>query len=246
MKQIEHIRGCQDAFIGDGVLHTRGLGTVTRCVSLGETSRPLTKVREIDRGALFTPHRARLLAIANRMLGSRAEAEDIVQDVYVRWHQTATQDIASPLAFLIRITTRLCLDRLRDLKQQRIEYTGPELPERIAEDCAPSPETELEFRDEVSIGLLAALERLGAEERAAFLLHDVFDYGYEEVAQALSKTQPCCRQLIHRTRAHLRDSRARFAVTRECRERILKVFLAATCQTASRNGWSLLGRLLLT
>jgi RNA polymerase sigma-70 factor (ECF subfamily) len=161
------------------------------------------------------------------MLGSRADAEDLLQDVYLRWHQSATHDIQSPVAFLVTITTRLCLDRLRALKQQRAQYVSPWLPEPIVDDHMPSPEMQLQLADDVSVGFLAVLERLGPEERAAFLLHDVFDYDYREVAQVLGKTEPSCRQMIHRARARVRDSRPRLAVTPESRERLLKKFLAA-------------------
>ena len=183
-------------------------------------------VREIGDDQLFASHRARLFGIAYRMLGSRADAEDLVQDVYVHWYQSARHNIKSPIAFLVTITTRLCLDRLRELKRQRAGYPGPWLPEHVVEDHMPSPEMQLEFSEEVSIGFLAVLERLGPEERAAFLLHDVLDYEYQEVAKILSKTESACRQTIHRARVRLRDPRARFAVTQESCERILKKFLA--------------------
>jgi RNA polymerase sigma-70 factor (ECF subfamily) len=167
------------------------------------------------------------------MVGSRADAEDLVQDVYLRWCQSARHDIQCPLAFLVTITTRLCLDRLRDLKQQRAEHTGSWLPDPIIEDQVPSPEMQLESRHEVSIGFVAVLERLGPEERAAFLLHDVFDYDYQEVAQVLGRTQTSCRQLMHRARARLREPHPRFVVTPKSRERLLNRFLA-TIRTCDR------------
>ena len=148
----------------------------------------------------------------------------------VIWPQSARRDMESPIAFLVTITTRLCLDRLRELKRQHVEYPGPWLPELVVEDHMPSPEMQLEFSEEVSIGFLAALERFGPEERAAFLLHDVLDYDYhdyQEVGKLLNKTESASRQMIHHARARLRAARARFALTQESCERILKTFLAA-------------------
>ena len=176
---------------------------------------------------IFQSHRARLFGLAYRMLGSRAEAEDLLQDAYLRWHQSSTQDIQSPVAFLVTVTTRLCLDRLRQLKHEREHYIGPWLPEPIVEEELPSPEMQLERTDEISVAFLAVLERLGPEERAAFLLHDVFDHDYPEVAKMVGKSEPTCRQMIHRARARVRDSRPRFSVTAETRERVLGKFLAA-------------------
>lgn len=176
---------------------------------------------------VFQAHRPRLFGVAYRMLGSRAEAEDILQDAYLRWHQSAQEDIRSPVAFLVTMTTRLCLDRLRELKSERETYTGPWLPEPILDESMPSPEMRLELADDVSIAFLATLERLGTEERAAFLLHDVFDYDYPEVAQVLEKAEPCCRQMVHRARTRVREGRQRFMVAEEHREQVLRKFLAA-------------------
>jgi RNA polymerase sigma-70 factor (ECF subfamily) len=176
---------------------------------------------------IFQSHRARLFALAYRMLGAHAEAEDLLQEAYLRWHQSATRDILAPVAFLVTLTTRLCLDRLRELKHERGHHVGARLPERTVEEQFPSPEMQLELTDDVSVAFLALLERLGGEERATFLLHDVFDYGYPEVAKMLGKSQPTCRQIVHRARARVRESRPRFAVNAETRDRVLGNFLAA-------------------
>jgi RNA polymerase sigma-70 factor (ECF subfamily) len=176
---------------------------------------------------IFESHRSRLFAIAYRMLGSRADAQDLVQDVYLRWHRSTAQHIDSPLAFLVTIARRLCLDRLRELKRHRTESVDLSSIEPGAEEHAPSPEAQLEFNGEVSAGFLAVLERLSPAERAVFLLHDVFDYDYPEVAQTLRKSEQSCRQTVHRARAHLREPRARFSVTPESRERALTGFLMA-------------------
>jgi RNA polymerase sigma-70 factor (ECF subfamily) len=176
---------------------------------------------------LFESHRPRLFGIAYRMLGSRTEAEDLLQDAYLRWHESDQTGIQSVAAFLVTITTRLCVDRLRALKQGRVHYVGEWLPQPIVDDHIPSPEMQRELVDDVSVAFLAILERLGPEERAAFLLHDVFDHDYPEVAQTLDKAEPACRQLICRARARLRESRARFRVSAESRDRLLKKFLVA-------------------
>ena len=176
---------------------------------------------------IFQSHRTRLFGLAYRMIGSRAEAEDLLQDAYLRWHQSATHDIQSPVAFLVTVTTRLCLDRLRELKHEREHYVGPWLPAPTVEDESPSPEMQLELVDELSVAFLTLLERLGPEERAALLLRDVFDYDYPEVAKIVGKSEPTCRQMIHRARARVREPRPRFSVTAETRERVLAKFLVA-------------------
>jgi RNA polymerase sigma-70 factor, ECF subfamily len=192
---------------------------------VGETCRP-TPIRN-DAADIFESHRPRLYGVAYRMLRTRAEAEDVLQDAYLRWHETTKDDIQSPIGFLITVTTRLCLDRLRHLKKERDEYMESWLPEALEEDGAPSPEEQLEIAGEVAAAFFAVLERLGHEERTVFLLREVFDYDYPEVARMVDKSESACRQLIHRSRTHLRDSHARFVVTPECRARVLPKFLAA-------------------
>lgn len=177
---------------------------------------------------VFELHRPRLFGIACRMLESRTEAEDLLQDTYLRWHESDRTGIQCPVAFLVTITTRLCVDRLRVLKQERARHVGEEwLPETVVDDHSPSPEMQRELVDDVSFAFLAVLERLGPEERTAFLLHEVFDYDYPEVAQVLDKNEPACRQLVSRARARLRESRTRFRVSTEWRERLLGKFLVA-------------------
>jgi RNA polymerase sigma-70 factor, ECF subfamily len=176
---------------------------------------------------VFEVHRARLLGVACRMLRSRTDAEDLVQDAYLRWHQSASDDIQSPEAFLVRVTTSLCLDRLRELKREREQYVASWRPQAILDELMPSPEMQHERVDEVSTAFLMMLECLGPEERAAFLLHEVFDYDYPEVAHMLGKSEAACRQIIHRARCRLRESRRRFSAPTKSRERVLKKFLAA-------------------
>jgi RNA polymerase sigma-70 factor (ECF subfamily) len=206
-------------------LHSEESASRQRCAIFpaGKTcgGRPTSRAADI-----FQSYRSRLFGIAYRMLGTRADAEDVLQDAYLRWHQATENDIKSPIGFLITVTTRLCLDRLRHLKKEREQHAGPWLSAPI-EDYVPSPEEQGEIAGEVSVAFLAVLERLGSEERAAFLLREVFDYDYPEVAKLVGKSEPACRQLIHRSRTHLHDAHARFAVTPKCRERMLKTFLAA-------------------
>ena len=135
----------------------------------------------------FQSHRARLFGVAYRMLGSRADAEDVLQDAWLRWHEADVSTLESPEAWLVTVVTRLCLDRLRTAKQDREHYIGPWLPEPILTDTLPSPELQLEMQNEVSVAFLALLDRLGPEKRAAFLLKEVFDYDYPEIAEMLGK-----------------------------------------------------------
>ena len=123
-----------------------------------------------DLATLFQAHRSRLFGVAYRMLGSRADAEDVVQDAWLRWHNADLASIESHEAWLVTVVTRLCLDRLRTTKRDREQYVGPWLPEPIQTDTLPSPELQLELQNEVSVAFLAVLERLGPEKRAAFLL----------------------------------------------------------------------------
>lgn len=176
---------------------------------------------------IFEKHRARLFGVAYRMLGSRADADDVLQDAWLRWHGTDIAGIESHEAWLVTIVTRLCLDRLRSAKQDRERYIGPWLPEPILVDRMPSPELRLELADEVSVAFLALLERLGPEKRAAFLLHEVFDYDYPEIAQMLGKSEPALRQLVHRAREEVRAGRPKFSVAEDVRERLLEKFMAA-------------------
>jgi len=194
---------------------------------LGVAQMAIKAIIRDERADVFESHRARLYGIACRMLGTRSDADDIVQDAYMRWHQATVQEIRSPIAFLITITTRLCLDRLRDMKDQRAQSVGPWLPELIVEELAPSPEAQRELGDEISLAFVTVLERLSPEERVVFLLHDVFDYGYPEVAEVVGKTQAACRQMIHRARPRVRDARPRYSVTAASRQRLLERFLAA-------------------
>lgn len=175
----------------------------------------------------FDVLRPRLQAIAYRMLGTRSEAEDVVQDAWLRWHAADTAALASAEAWLVTVTTRLAIDRLRAAKAQREQYTGTWLPEPEVADSPQTPEQLLEQADQVTFAFLALLERLPPESRAAFLLREVFDVDYDEVAQTLGKSEAACRQLVSRARVQLRDARPRQAVPRETQQRLLRGFADA-------------------
>jgi RNA polymerase sigma-70 factor (TIGR02957 family) len=175
----------------------------------------------------FSRLRPRLQGIAYRMLGSSAEAEEVVQDAWLRWHETDRDRVDNTEAWLVSVTTRLAIDRLRSAKVQREHYVGTWLPEPLLSDSPDSPEQVLERADDVSVAFLALLERLAPEARAAYLLREVFDADYGEVAEALGKTEPACRQLVHRAKAQLQDGRPRYTVARETQLRLLRGFADA-------------------
>jgi RNA polymerase sigma-70 factor (ECF subfamily) len=175
----------------------------------------------------FQEARTRLFSVAYRMLGSRAEAEDVVQETYLRWHDTDRDAVRTPQGWLITTATRIAIDRLRALKTEREAYTGPWLPEPLMSVQPPPPDRNLELADDVSMALLVTLERLAPEERAAFLLHDVFDVGYAEIASTLDKTESSCRQMVHRARNRVRADHQRFAVTSTSRAQLLERFVEA-------------------
>src|SRR6478735_2281810 len=161
----------------------------------------------------FDPYRRRLLGLAYRMLGSMADAEDAVQDAYLRWHAADRTNVSDPRAFLMTTTTRICLDLLTSARARREEYVGPWLPEPVVDTTALAPDSRAELAEDLSIALLLTLDRLSPLERAAFLLHDVFDFSFSEVANALERSEAACRQLAARARAHVRDTRPRGATS---------------------------------
>lgn len=173
----------------------------------------------------FETLRPRLFGLAYRMLASRADAEDIVQEAYVRWHLAADGSIENPEAWLVTTTSRLAIDRLRRLKTEREAYVGPWLPEPIL--TAPPPDRNLDLADDLSVAFLMLLERLSPEERAAFLLHEVFDVGYREIASVIDRSETACRQVVHRARERVRGDRKRFEVTESVKTSLLQRFMAA-------------------
>lgn len=159
------------------------------------------------------------------MVGSAADADDIVQDAYLRWHQADRSSIDNLEAWLVTTTTRLAIDRLRRLKTEREAYVGPWLPAPIV--APPPPDRHLDLSDDLSMAFLALLERLSPEERAAFLLHEVFDVGYGPIAAVLDRTEAACRQVVHRARERVRGERKRFDVAESTKAVLLQKFLAA-------------------
>ncbi|WP_312015983.1 sigma-70 family RNA polymerase sigma factor [Bradyrhizobium sp. JYMT SZCCT0428] len=173
-------------------------------------------------GDPLAPHRGRLLGLAYRMLGSRSDAEDIVQDAYLRF--AGAHDVHNPEAFLVTIVTRLCLDRLKSAKARREVYVGPWLPEPVCDAEGLSPDAATELADDLSFALLLALDRLSPMERAAFLLHDVFDTPFAEIAAMLDRSEASCRQLATRARRAVRDERPAPAATPDTHARLLMAF----------------------
>ena len=169
----------------------------------------------------FETHRRFLVGLAYRMLGSLAEAEDIVQDAFLRWNETDQAAVTHPRAYLARVVSRLCLDKMKSATSRREQYVGTWLPEPVV--AAPTEP----IADDLSLALLLTLERLSPLERAAFLLHDVFDMDYSAIADTLGRSEAACRQLATRAREHVREDRPRFDTTDETRERLTSAFQTA-------------------
>ncbi|WP_192259289.1 sigma-70 family RNA polymerase sigma factor [Mesorhizobium caraganae] len=179
----------------------------------------MTEAAPEDAAAGFGPLRPKLMRVAYRMLGSVTDAEDVVQEAFIRWMGTDRSLVREPEAFLRRTVTRLCLDQLKSARRQRETYIGPWLPEPVVE------EDDLE---DVTLPLMLVLERLSPLERAAFLLHDVFGLEFEEVATAIERDAAACRQLAARARAHVRQARPRFKVEKQRGLEIAEAFFAAS------------------
>lgn len=189
-----------------------------------------------DASELFETYRPLLFSIAYRMLGSAMEAEDIVQDVYLRWQRTAPEAVRSPKAFLSTIVTRLCLNQLESARSRRETYIGFWLPEPVltGPDAGPahtvltaSPAEQAELHESISLAFLVLLEQLTPVERAVFLLREVFNYDYAEIAGILDKNEPACRQLFSRARQHIARHRPRFKPAPDHHRRLLGEFMQA-------------------
>ena len=181
-----------------------------------------------DTSNTFNRLRPRLKGIAYRMLGSTAEAEEVVQDAWLRWHEAAPAEFDSAEAWLVTVTTRISIDRLRAAKVQREHYIGTWLPEPLLSESPVTPEQMLERADDVSVAFLSLLERLAPEARAAYLMREVFEADYDEVAHTLGKSEAACRQLVHRAKTQLREERPRYVVPRETHLRLLRSFAEAS------------------
>jgi RNA polymerase sigma-70 factor (ECF subfamily) len=180
-----------------------------------------------SRTALFTSARPLLFSIAYRMLGSVADAEDLVQDAYLRWQEAPEADVRAPRAYLATIVTRLAINQLRSARSQRETYVGPWLPEPLVTDHAPDPLEPIELAESLSMAFLVMLERLSPIERAVLLLHDVFDFEYAEIARIVDKSEANCRQLLSRAKKHVGAPEARFDADPAQAERLMQRFTEA-------------------
>ncbi len=187
---------------------------------------------EPSREALLEELRPAAFAIAYRMLGSVAEAEDVVQEALLRMHRRLDggERIESPRAYLATVTTRLAIDSLRSARVRREQYVGEWLPEPLLTDSRDDPASQAEMADSLSLALLVLLESLSPEQRAVLLLRDVFDYGYDEIARIVGKNEANVRQLASRARAHVEQGRPRFQTSREERDELGRRFFAAVEQ----------------
>lgn len=176
----------------------------------------------------FRQHRPLLLSVAYRMLGSRADAEDVVQETFLRWQQARDQNIASPRAFLVTITSRLCINLLDSARVRRAEYVGQWLPEPVVTGPGDDPDALVRMDESLSMAFLMLLERLTPPERAVFLLREVFDYDYEDIASIVGQGATTCRQILRRARQHVADVRRRFTPSREEREGLVRRFVEAS------------------
>jgi RNA polymerase sigma-70 factor (ECF subfamily) len=185
----------------------------------------------LEQAEVFESLRPLLFSIAYRMLGSASEAEDAVQDAYLRFYDVAIAGLDSPKAYLTTIVTRLCLDRLKSARIAREVYTGPWLPEpALTADLEPTEFSAVERDDEISLALLLLLERLSPDERAVYVLREAFDFPYAEIAPILHKTTAAARQLAHRARERIADDRPRYSISVAEQQSLTESFLTATRQ----------------
>jgi RNA polymerase sigma-70 factor (ECF subfamily) len=178
----------------------------------------------------FNQYRPLLFAIAYRMLGTVTDAEDMVQETFLRWQQTAEETVKSAKTYLSTIITRLCIDHLRSARVQREQYVGPWLPEPLLTQKTPDPADTVELADTLSTAFLMLLEKLSPLERAVFLLREVFNYDYNEVGRMVDKNPTYCRQLVRRARQHLTSQRPRFEVSPQRQKKLTEQFIQACRQ----------------
>ena len=183
---------------------------------------------DADRLATFNRHRGLLFSVAYRMLGSVADAEDMLQETFIRWQQAAKEEIRSPRAYLVTVITRLCINQLQSARVRREEYVGEWLPEPLVTDPASDPLGIVKVDESLSMAFLFLLERLTPMERAVFLLREVFEYEYAEIANVLGQTEANCRQILRRARQHVGDLRRRFDASAQEHSDLLVRFLKAS------------------
>src|SRR5258708_34831531 len=193
-----------------------------------DKKEPTENAQDAIRLATFDQYRGLLFSIAYRMLGTVADAEDMLQETFIRWQQSSDDNIRSPRAFLVTIISRLCMNHLQSARVQREEYVGEWLPEPLVTDPRSDPLTALKIDESLSMAFLVLLERLTAVERAVFLLHEVFDYKHSEIAEVLAQSEANCRQILRRARQHVGVVGRRFKASAQERNDLLERFLQAT------------------
>ena len=199
----------------------RGDGEAMTAARLSEPEVPI-------RLATFDQYRSLLFSVAYRMLGSVADAEDMLQEAFIRWQQATEQEIRSPRAFLVTIISRLCINYLQSARAQREQYVGQWLPEPIVTAPGSDPLKSIGLDESLSMAFLLILERLTPVERAVFVLREVFEYGYPELATVLGESEANCRQILHRARQHVTAMRPRFKASQRQTSELLEGFLHAT------------------
>ena len=199
-----------------------------RNVNIGSGEATTPDATASVRLAAFDQHRSLLFSVAYRMLGTVADAEDMLQETFIRWQQAAEEEIRSPRAFLVTIVSRLCINHLQSARVQREEYVGQWLPEPIVTDPANDPLNIIRVDESLSLAFLVLMERLTPVERAVFLLREVFEYEYAEIAAILGQSEVNCRQILRRSRQHVSALRPRFTVSAEKKSELLERFLRAT------------------
>jgi RNA polymerase sigma-70 factor (ECF subfamily) len=181
----------------------------------------------VDDAETFMAHRELMFSMAYRMLGTVADTEDVVQDAWLRWSAAPRDDVADPRAYLARTVTNIALNRLRSAQARREAYVGPWLPELLLTQTNDDVTERTELAESVSVAMLVVLESLTPEERAVFVLREVFDFGYPEIAAALGRSEPAVRQIAHRARGHVQARRPRFEVDQGRQRAVTERFLAA-------------------
>lgn len=187
------------------------------------------------RSDIFEAERARLMGIAYRILGLAAEAEDAVQDTYIKWLTVDYTTIKSPAAWLTTVCTRRCIDLLRSAYKVRVDYIGTWLPEPIHTASDDSPEDKAELASSLSTAFLLLLERLTPKERAAYLLYEIFNTDYCDIANTLEIEEATCRKLVSRARSHIAQTKVRYSVPKESQERLLQAFQSAVDNGETRH-----------
>lgn len=189
----------------------------------------------MERLEIFNEHRRLLFSLAYRMLGTVADAEDMVQEAFLRWQAAPDEEIKAPKAYLSAIVTNLCINYLTSARVRREEYVGPWLPEPLITDESQDPMRNIQMADSLSMAFMVLLESLTPTERACFLLREVFDYEYEEIARIVGKTEANCRQMVSRARLRIRERRPRFDVSSEMQTRLTGQFMQA-CASGDLQG----------